>query len=313
MKTTGWCSITLLLLLPTDFLYPARRAMSIHCVSMPYFAVRKGHIANIYFTVNRSVTHSMHITRSETHTPGGPVSVTTTQTITNTKPARPQPEGLRTRYTPLGVPSPKPTITAPASSEKAATSVAPATGLPEASPNKKRKHREDGEDGPIAATFTTPVRKETPSGKKNPTAEKSAKKQKTNRKENQASAPRNQTPVPVPAQINGAYRSSSIPPATQPARSRSSASPGLALPTTQVPIKRSPIPLPAMLKATSSGQLGSPQPSLLVEKRGTQPVKKVKKEKKIKVEDDAETATKTPRKVTQILPPQFDKSGRRIA
>lgn len=282
---------------------------------MPSLVVYESHIADNYFTVDRPVTQSMHITRSETFPPGGPVSVTTTQTISTQKPARPQPEGLRARYTPLGVSSPKPTITAPASTKKAATGVAAATNVPEASSNKKRKHRDDGEDGPIAATFTTPNRKETPSGKKNPTAEKSAKKQKTNNEIDQASAPKHQTPVPVPARINGAYRSGSIPPATQPARSRSSASPGAALPTTQIPIKRSPIPLPPMLKATSSGQLASPKPSLLVEKNRAQPVKKVKKEKKIKNEneDDADSAIKTPRKVSRILPPRFDKSGRRIS
>lgn len=264
----------------------------------------------------------MHITRSETFGPGGASSVTTTQTVVTTKPARPQPEGLRARYTPLGVASPKPTFTIPPPTQKAATSVAAAPRVPEASPKKKRKNRDDGEDGPIAAvTFTTPNRKDTPSGKKNPTAEKSAKKQKTSHEPDLPSVPKQQTPVPVPvpAQINGTYRSGSVASATQPApRSRSSASPGAGLPATQVKVRQSPVPLPAILRTTGSGQLGTPRPSLAEDKKPEQPAMKVKKEKKekksqAKKADASAAAAQTPRKVTQILPPKFDSRGRRIS
>lgn len=239
--------------------------------------------------------------------------MTTTQTVVTTKPARPQPEGLRARYTPLGVANPKPTFTAPPPTQEAATSVAATPSVPEASSKKKRKHRDDGEDGPIATTFTTPNRKDTPSGKKNPTAEKSAKKQKISNEADQPSVPRQQTPVPVPTRINGAYRSGSSAAATRPApRSRSSASPGAGLPATQVKVKQSPIPLPPILRTTSSAQLGTPSPSLAEDKKREQPVKKVKKEKKIKAEKDASPAIQTPRKMTQILLPKFDSKGRRI-
>lgn len=240
--------------------------------------------------------------------------MTSTQTVVTTKPARPQPEGLRARYTPLGVANPKPTITAPPPVQKAATSVAAALSVPGASSKKKRKHSDNGEDGPIATAVTTPTRKDTPSGKKNPTAEKSAKKQKTRNKADQPSVPRQQTPVPVPTRINGAYRSGSSAPATQPApRSRSSASPGAGLPATQVKFKQSPIPLPPIPKTTSSGQLGTTRPSLAEDKKREQPVQKVKKEKKMKAEKDESPAIQTPRKMTKILPPQFDSQGRPIA
>lgn len=256
----------------------------------------------------------MHITRSETFSPDGLVSVTTTQTVTTAKPGRPQPEGLRARYTPLGVASPKPTITMPPSTKKAATSVAEAASVPETSSKKKRKHRDDGEDGPIAtASIPTPNRKDTPSDNKNSTAEKSTKKQKTSNEADRTSTPRRETPVPVPVPFtNGAYNSGSIPPAaSQPTpRVRLSLSPGASLPATQVPIKRSPIPLPSILKTTTSGQSGSP--SLSPEKNVEQPAKKVKKEKKVKIESDDSPVFPTPRKVSKIMPPQFDKSGRPI-
>lgn len=290
--------------------------MSIHCVSIPIADIKsRNSAADSFIVVNRTVNQSMHFTRSETFPPDGPASVTMTQTIATTKPARPQPEGLRARYTPLGVSSPKPTITAPPSTKKAATSVVAGNTTPEISSKKKRKHRDDGEDGPIANAIT-PNRKETPSGKKNSTAEKSAKKQKTSNEPDQTSAPRRQTPVPLPTQVNGAYRSGSKPPSTQAApRSRSSASPGAALPATQVPAKQTPIPLPPLVRSTSSVQLGSTTPMAGENQReqSVKKAKKAKKEKKIKAEEGEDSPVTTSRKVSQILPPRYDQSGLRIS
>ncbi|KAF3763661.1 hypothetical protein M406DRAFT_223179, partial [Cryphonectria parasitica EP155] len=144
-----------------------------------------------YSLLERPVQQTIHFTRSETFPPGGPASVTTTQTVATTKQARPQPEGLRARYTPLGVPAPKPSIAAPAPTKKAqAKAAAQESGTPSTSSKKKRKHRDDGEDGPTATASIT-----TPSKKNNP-AEKSNKKQKTSSDNNTA---RKVTPVPIPA------------------------------------------------------------------------------------------------------------------
>lgn len=240
----------------------------------------------------------MHFTRSETFPPGGPASVTTTQTVSTTKPARPQPEGLRTRYTPLGVPSQKPTIMEPVSSKNKATAAA-VTDTPGKSSKKKRKHRDDGENGP--ATTITPARKEPSSGEKNITAEKSTKKQKTSNQTDRVGTPRRETPVPLPPQINGGYRSSSNPPATQPApRSRSSMSPGVSLPATRIPAKQTPVPLPPMLLPHVIGLNSSSHSS------------SEKKKEQGRLANQKEKASKTP-KVTQVLPPQFDKMGRLIS
>lgn len=185
----------------------------------------------------------MHFTRSETFPPEGPAILTTTQTVSTTKPARPQPEGLRARFTPVGVPSPKPTITpiVPPKNKAVVSSAAQdnisSSSTPKGSSKKKRKHRDDGEDGPTAAFISTPVsNKETsnavPSGgiKKNPPAEKSAKKQKIGNGQTLGK----QTPVPVPSTGYSSVISASQP--IDRSQSRSSLSPGATLPATQVPV-----------------------------------------------------------------------------
>lgn len=248
----------------------------------------------------------MHFTRSETFPPGGPASVTTTQTVSTTKPARPQPEGLRARYTPLGVPSPKPIIP-PAVKSKALARVAAqdARASSPSSSKKKRKHRDDGEDE-SAATASTPAPKDsfsaTPSGKKkNPPTEKSVKKQKTSKDDQ----PRKETPVPVPVpQLNGT-RSISFTSASQPvARSRSSMSPGAALPATQVPTsKQTPVPVP---------RLGPPKGAGKMTKEDERETKKQEKERNKAEKKAAKAKTgKTPTKVSAIPTPQFDSRGLR--
>lgn len=211
------------------------------------------------YVVERPVNQTMHFTRSETFGPEGPSSVVTTQTISTTKPARPQPEGLRARYTPIGVPAPTPAITLP---NKAVTNVASqdaSTSTPsKSSSKKKRKHTDDGEDGSVATAISTPIpvpKKDNanPNNKNNP-AEKSAKKQKTNRN----STPKRETPVPLPMpymssdgnSANSGPKFTSFTSSATP-RARMSASPGAALPVTQVPVKLTPVPVPSLPIATS--------------------------------------------------------------
>ncbi|KAL2274309.1 hypothetical protein FJTKL_03299 [Diaporthe vaccinii] len=101
-----------------------------------------------YSELGRPVDQTMHFTRSETFLPEGPASVTTTQTVSKTtRPARPQPEGLRARYTPLGVPaSKKPLAPIAGSEDNPVTNVtaqeATAISTPKSSSKKKRKHDE---------------------------------------------------------------------------------------------------------------------------------------------------------------------------
>lgn len=261
-------------------------------------------VADVLVPVERPVNQTMHFTRSETFPPGGPASMTTTQTVSTTKPARPQPEGLRARYTPLGVPSPKPTITAP-SKNKAIASVAAKDGTVTSTPSKssskkKRKHRDDGEDGPDASAFT-PVQKDSAApGSKTIPAEKTTKKQKTN-----TDTPRKETPIVPPQMFNASSRSNSMVSASQPvARSRTSMSPGAALPVTQAPsTKRTPILPPTIPKPTGTGQ-SSP-----VKEREKQ-MKKLDKERKKAEKEATKSPKKTiPKKMTQVLPPQFDSRG----
>lgn len=256
----------------------------------------------------------MHFTRSETFPPEGPASVTTTQTVSTTKPARPQPEGLRARYTPLGVPSPKPTITAPVlAKSKAVTKVAEqdvaATSPSKASPSKKkRKHRDDGEDGP-AATVSTPAQKNSGAvGKKNTPAEKSAKKQKTNNE-----AARKETPIlpPLPSH-GGESRPNSVASASsQPApRSRTSISPGVGLPATQIPsAKKTPIPIPTLPIYPSAGPSSGSEETAKERKKAE---KKVEKERKRAEKGASKAAEKTAAKVTQVPTPQYDARGVRL-
>lgn len=263
--------------------------------------------------VEHPVNQTMHFTRSETFPPEGPASVVTTQTISTTKPARPQPEGLRARYTPLGVPSPKPTINAPASAKqkavaKAAEPDAAVASTPKAS-KKKRKHRDDdGEDGP-AATVSTPVQKDAAatSTKKNTPAEKSAKKQKTGDK-----APRKETPVLPPILGSRSNSMASAYSNSQPApRSRTSLSPGAALPATQIPTaKRTHVPIPTLRSYSSAGASGRSTPSEAPED-GKKARKTEKKERKKVEKKTLDAAPRpAPAKNTPILPPRFDGRGR---
>lgn len=267
--------------------------------------------------VERPVNQTMHFTRSETFPADGPASIVTTQTVATTKPARPQPEGLKARYTPLGVPSPKPTLAPPANSKKrnAASQETAAT-----SSKKKRKHANDGENGPAA---TTPTQKETPSKKTN--AETPAKKQKTS-KNVQEKAPvaqsgHKETPVPLPPQVNGGAsakkpratkpKAPPVPSASQPApASRRSASPGAALPSTQIPAKQTPVPIP-FPKPAHVVDLTRPASSSDAKKERRKRGRKEERPEATPARpekgsfDEALENIRTPKRVTPIPPPRF--------
>lgn len=277
--------------------------MCILCVSTPPCLHGCPFDADALAPVEQPINQTMHFTRSETFPPEGPASVTTTQTVSTTKPARPQPEGLRARYTPLGVPSPKPTITAPIPAKsKAVTKVAEQTVAASSPSKNKRKHRDDGEDGP-AATASTPVHKKSgASGKKNAPAENSTKKQKT---DNEAS--RKVTPIPPPRPGHGGgSRSTPIVSASQPApRSRMSMSPGVGLPATQVTSAKQ-TPIPTLLSHHSADQSIH---SEKMDKERKKAEKKAEKNRKRTEKEASKTVAHTAAKVTQVLPPQFDSRG----
>lgn len=287
--------------------------------------------------VGRPVDQTVHFTRSETFLPEGPASVTTTQTVSKTtRPARPQPEGLRARYTPLGVPASKKTLNAIASSEEnksvanAASQEATAISTPKSSSKKKRKH--DGENGPVA----TPAIKDS---SKSASAEKSTKKQKIIREHEHVTddqAGRKETPVPLPphpsvSSSSGTNSSSlraasAVPPATQPAPVRKpSESPGGRVPSTQLPSKQTPIPIPVPMKMSSS--VGTPDAKAREGKERKE--KKRSKSQLPSVEKAAESfgetaatnspekfakspekSARTPKKKTPVLPPRYDSRGK---
>lgn len=286
--------------------------------------------------VGRPVDQTMHFTRSETFLPEGPASVTTTQTVSKTtRPARPQPEGLRARYTPLGVPASKKPLTPIAGSDDksvadVAAQEATAISTPKSSSRKKRKH--DGENGPVATPATTDSSKST-------SAEKSVKKQKIIRDHEHTAdgqASRKETPVPLPPHLSvgsssgtnpsGPRGASAVPPATQPAPvHRRSDSPGGRLASTQLPSKQTPIPIPVPVKASSA--VSTPDAKAREGKE-----RKEKKRSKSHLssvdrvaegfgEVDAtrspeksakspEKSARTPKKNTPILPPRHDSRGR---
>lgn len=273
----------------------------------------------------------MHFTRSETFPPEGPVSVTTTQTISKTtRPARPQPEGLRARYTPLGVPASKKSLTPIAGSQKnepianVAAQEAAAIRTPKSSSKKKRKH--DGENGPAA----TPANKDS---SKSASAEKSAKKQKTNRDRERTVdglASRKETPVPLPPHFSANSSSSpragtAAPSATQPAPVRRSASPGTRIPSTQFPAKETPIPipLPAILSSAVSplskkARDGKGKKNMMKGKanplsadRDAARFREVAAARSPeKTEKSTEKRARTPKKNTPIPPPRHDGKGK---
>lgn len=275
-----------------------------------------GLITDMLDIVERPVNQTMHFTRSETFPADGPASIVTTQTIATTKPARPQPEGLKNRYTPLGVPSPKPTRAPPANSKKrnAAAQETAAT-----SSKKKRKHGNDGENGPAA---TIPFQKDTPS--KDTNAEKPAKKQKTSKdveeKAPVAQSGHKETPVPLPPQVNRGSSAKKpratkpkapwVPSASQPApASRRSASPGRSLPATQIPIvKQTPVPIP-IPKPTHVVDLTGSASSSDTKERKKKDKKVVKPKAHVKAEtdsfEDALENIRTPKKITPIPPPRI--------
>lgn len=272
-----------------------------------------------YSMLERPVNQTMHFTRSETFPADGPASIVTTQTVATIKPARPQPQGLKSRYTPLGVPSPKPTLAPPANSKKrnAAAQETAAT-----SSKKKRKHGDDGENGPAAAT---PAQKET-SGK-NITAEKPAKKQKTNKVQEKApvaQSGRKETPVPLPLppQANGGSSvkkpsarkpkaSPVVRSASQPAPDfRRSASPGARLPSTQIPVRQTPVPVPMPKPAAHLVDLtGSAASSDTKKGRKKKDKKEETPKPQAKVQlsnfEEALANIRTPKRVTPIPPPRF--------
>lgn len=277
--------------------------------------------------VDRPVDQLVHFTRSETFPPEGPGSMTTTQTISKTtRAARPQPEGLRARYTPLGVPASKKALTPNASSEKnksvanVAAQEAAAVSTPKSSSKKKRKH--DGENGPEA----TPATKDS---SKRASAEKSAKKQKTIKEEEHAAdgqAGRKETPVPLPPHLSVGSSSgsnfsvqraaSAAPPATQPAPvHRRSASPGARLTSTQLPSKQTPVPIPVPLKLSS----GVSTPDAKAREGKERKDKKKNKAQLLSADDVAAPkspekspakSSRTPKKNTPILPPDHRNRGK---
>lgn len=283
--------------------------------------------------VNHEINQTIHFTRSETFPPGGPASVTTTQTVSTTKPARPQPEGLRARYTPLGVRAPEPTL--PAHVGKAVAQDNTATTS--TSSKKKRKHRDDGEDGSAATTsaIITPVVPTAASNKKNNSTENSAKKQKTGRSESMTSqssivnnyknrhslpALRKETPVPLPPMVH-------FPSATQPAPGRPSSSPTRALPATQAPVTHTPAPIPVNARAEpkivtppSAAAETELTPKERKQERAIEELgkkdkaeKKKKSSKKDKTEQNSGKKIKvektTPKKVSQIPLPSYISNG----
>lgn len=280
--------------------------------------------------VGRSVDQTLHFTRSETFIPDGPSSMTTTQTVSKTtRPARPQPEGLRARYTPLGVPASKKPLNPQASPEKnksvanVAAQEAAAVSTPKSSSMKKRKH--DGENGPVA----TPVTKES---SKSASAEKTAKKQKTgNRNDEYAAggpAGRKETPVPLPPHLNVGSSpgtkfsrpraASAVPPATQPHPvSKRSASPGARLPSTQVPPKQTPIPIPVPIKVSSAASTPDAKAREGKEKKNKPKLPSVDQvaarysemaaaRSPVKSENSPRKTAKASKKNKPILPPRHD-------
>lgn len=286
--------------------------------------------------VGRPVDKTMHFTRSETFLPEGSASVTTTQTVSKTtRPARPQPEGLRARYTPLGVPASKKALAPIAGSEedKSVANVvaqeATAISTPKSSSKKKRKH--DGENGPVE----TPATKDS---SKSASAEKSAKKQKVTRDHEHTAdgqAGRKETPVPLPphlgvgsssgANSSGPRAASAVPPATQPAPvHRRSDSPGGRLASTQLPSKQTPIPIPMPAKASSV--VSTPDSKA---REGKERKEKKRNKSHLGVDREAERlgeidaakspeksakspekSARTPKKNTPILPPRHDSRGK---
>jgi hypothetical protein len=323
--------MTLRLHRPSGSSSPTQRGTSTQSVSNDFYESVL-HVTN-HGLVGRPVDQTMHFTRSETFIPDTPSSVTTTQTVSKTtRPARPQPEGLRARYTPLGVPASKKNLNPPASPEKksvanVAAQEAAALSTPKSSSKKKRKH--DGENGPVA----TPATKE---HSKSASAEKPAKKQKTSSRNDEKAAQgpssRKETPVPLPPHLPVGSSSGSSPsrlgpasavsPATQPHPvSKRSASSGRHLPSTQIPFKQTPVPVPIPNVSSAAGTPDAKAREGKDKKRNKLQLPSVDQvaarfgeiaaaRSPEKPEKAATKSAKAPRKNTPILPPRHGSKGK---
>ncbi|GAW13264.1 hypothetical protein ANO14919_026440 [Xylariales sp. No.14919] len=112
-----------------------------------------------YTSLNRGIDSTVHLRRMAKFGPGGEVHATATDDyVPIPKPIREQPEGLRARYTPIGVPTPPIPSVAPT---KRTTASAPSS--------------ESGSDGESDVEMTTP-----PASIATPSRKKSAKSDVTN-------------------------------------------------------------------------------------------------------------------------------------
>ncbi|KAI1757641.1 DNA-directed RNA polymerase I subunit RPA34.5-domain-containing protein [Xylaria castorea] len=126
-----------------------------------------------YTSLNHGIDSTVHLRRMAKFGPGGEVHATATDNyVPVPKPVREQPEGLRVRYTPIGVPAPTVSSTAPtkSTSTDASSSLAKKKAHVQSSSSSESESESDSD-----VEMTTPSASITPAGQM-----KSAKSSMTN-------------------------------------------------------------------------------------------------------------------------------------
>ncbi|KAJ8128159.1 hypothetical protein O1611_g5477 [Lasiodiplodia mahajangana] len=214
-----------------------------------------------YKSLNHSIDSTVHLRRMAKFGPGGEVHATATEDyVPIPKPIREQPEGLRVRYTPIGVPTPAiPSIAPPKSSlANGSGSQASTRARTQSSSNPDSGSESDSDvemTSPIMSAVPASQTKSTKSGmtngdrkRKHPGDENQVTKRLKAAKSTEISNPKS-TPVQTPSSSAITNSTPSKKPSTKskdrkekPTRDKT---PKTALSATPTAAKRTPIPLPS--------------------------------------------------------------------
>ncbi|KAJ9148637.1 hypothetical protein NKR23_g4860 [Pleurostoma richardsiae] len=269
--------------------------------SSSYQLIIPSKAGDVYQMLGRPIDQTMHFHKQisifppEDHESSRPRAVTAAP-----KAPRPQPENLRVRFDPIGVPSTREDNGRngqPSSFSKDDVEMAsPPASTPTAKSGKKRKHKDD-EDKQDADELKKP--------------EKKTKKQRVE-KSTAAAETVKKTPVVPPSVSTNGKASASQPLPTKSSSQKSSDGHLAAANTQPTPSsarKQTPVPLPPIVSLAGKSALLSSPSAPKAEKKPK--MKKDKKDKKDKAHAVAETPERTrpveSKKETHISPPKFDR------
>ncbi|KAI1098091.1 DNA-directed RNA polymerase I subunit RPA34.5-domain-containing protein [Jackrogersella minutella] len=186
-----------------------------------------------YAALNRGIDSTVHLRRVAKFGPGGTVSATATDDYAPIpKAIREQPEGLRPRFTPIGVPNPTPSQAPPSKQ----TVAEPISQLPASSKSSKSK-KQDAVNGQLKRKYPGGEIQSTPIQEAQP-QEKAAKRPKI------AESTSKGTPVPVPIPSQAAPALNGTPSRLATPSNKDKAKKDKKY--TMIPTKQTPVPVPTV-------------------------------------------------------------------